>query len=257
MRVGVVGGTSLTQLVGDAAPVDVETPYGDVRVRWARGADGVEWVFLPRHGEGHLLPPHRVPYRANAWAMSRARVDRVLAVASVGALRADVPTGAFLVPDDYVDVSGRPDRSFHDDAAVHVDVSEAYCPEVRRALVRGARATGRPVIDGGVYAATPGPRFETRAEVRLLASVAHVVGMTGCPEAALMRELGLCYATLAVVANPAAGLGPAAIAARDVVAAARATEDDVRRALAEAVKAVPVTKKCTCVSSIARARVRA
>lgn len=227
----------------------METAFGDVRVRFAR-ARGHEFFFLMRHGEGHAVPPHRVAYRANAAALRAARVDRVIGVASVGSLRADVAPGAFVVPDDFVDFSDRTERSFFDEDVVHVDVSEAYCPVVRRALVAGARAAGALVVDGGVYVATPGPRFETRAEARFLASLGHVVGMTGCPEAALMRELGLCYASLSVVANFAAGVGDRAYLTRDIVQAARALEDRVRDALAFAVDALDPAAACACASAL-------
>lgn len=254
MRIGIVAGTGVAGLAGAAGEVLVETSHGDVALDVARwGAHDV--FFLPRHGRGHALPPHRIAHRANVTALAAARVDRVLAVTSVGSLTPDVPPGAFVVPHDYVDLAARAERTLFDEAAVHVDVSEAYCPETRAALLRGARATGAAAVDGGVYVATPGPRLETRAEVAHAARMGTIVGMTGCPEAALAREAGLCYATLSVVANWAAGLAPDdALSARGIASAAGAHEARVAATLRAAVDALPAAKRCRCALALADAR---
>lgn len=253
MRLGVVGGTGW-EAAGDGR-VDVETPWGEVPLAVGRlGAH--EAFFLQRHGHGPARPPHRIDHRANVWALAAARVDRVLAVASVGALRPEIAPGTLLVPDDVLDASWNPARTFHDDAPVHVDATEPYCPEVRAALEAGAVAAGGPVHRGGVYAATPGPRLETRAEARALARDAHVVGMTGAPEVALAREKGLCYAVVCVVANPAAGVaGPAALSARDIAAATTAARARVAAALAHAARALPEAKGCACARALDGARI--
>lgn len=249
-RVGLVGGTGFTRLLPAAEPLDIETPYGDVRVGHVREG-ALEAFHLLRHGSPHV-PAHRVEHRANVDALARCKVDAVLAINSVGALGADVPPGTLLVPDDLLDLA--PYASFHDDAPVHVDVSEPYCPRLRRALLDAARAEGRPARDGGVYAATRGPRLETRAEVAALRQLGGtVVGMTGGAEAVLARERALCYASLCMVTNLGTG-----------VAGARPDADAIKRdaaALAEVACAVALraarslaARTCACGDALARAR---
>lgn len=194
-------------LPDDAEELSVETPWGDVRVHLA-GPDRSR-VYVRRHGEPHQ-PPHRVRHRANVDALHRCGVARALAVHNTGALHAPLPVPSFVVPDDLVDFSGHPDVTFHEDDAVHVDLTAPYCATLRAALVEAATAQGRlPARDGGTYVTTRGPRLETRAEVRHLATMGDLVGMTGGQEATLMRERGICYATLCVPVNHAAGVaGP-------------------------------------------------
>ncbi|MGQ0536944.1 MAG: MTAP family purine nucleoside phosphorylase, partial [Methanobacteriota archaeon] len=161
MRVGVVGGTGFYAVPGEA--MRVETAWGDVEVRRATTA-GREVFFVARHGPRHERPAHRVEHRANVAALSACRVERVLGVSTVGSLRKDIPPGSLVVPDDFVDLS-RGGVTFFDDRAVHVDMSEPFCPELRRTLSASGRGRA-PVHDGGTYVCMPGPRLETPAEVR-------------------------------------------------------------------------------------------
>lgn len=187
-----------------AEPLDVDTPHGEVRVRFGGPDRGL--VFVARHGDPSR-PPHRVQHRANLEALRRCGVERVLAVNSVGALRVDVPVPSLLVPHDLVDFTHHPEATFFEESIVHVDVTEPYCPQAHAALRDAARETGLAVAERGVYVTTRGPRLETAAEVQALSRLGDVVGMTGGPEAALAREAGLCYASLCVVVNLGAGLG--------------------------------------------------
>jgi 5'-methylthioadenosine phosphorylase len=168
-------------------------------------------VFLARHGYGHTIAPHEVNYRANLWALKQENVTGVVSVASVGGIRRDVAPGALLVPDQIIDyTSGRRATVFEGAGApvTHVDFTEPYTQPLRERILAAARACGERVLDGGTYAATQGPRLESAAEInRLERDGADVVGMTGMPEAALARELGLEYAAIVVSANYAAGRG--------------------------------------------------
>ncbi|HUO45128.1 MAG TPA: S-methyl-5'-thioinosine phosphorylase [Burkholderiales bacterium] len=189
----------------------VQTPYGEPSSPLAFGTlGGGEIVFLARHGYGHTIPPHEINYRANIWALHAQGVKRVLAVASVGGIRADLGPGVLAVPDQIVDythgraatfVAGNGDVS-------HADFTYPYCAQLRAECLAAARRAGENIVDGGVYGATQGPRLETAAEInRFERDGVDMVGMTGMPEAVLAREIGLCYAALAVVANHAAGRG--------------------------------------------------
>jgi len=207
----IIGGSGLTRLPGleVSRRQNVPTPYGEASSALTFGAwAGKEVVFLARHGDDHTIPPHEVNYRANIWALHAQGVKKVLAVASVGGIRADLTPGVLAVPDQIIDYThGRAATFVASGQQVdHVDFTHPYCAELRAACLAAARHAGEPIIDGGVYAATQGPRLETAAEInRLERDGADMVGMTGMPEAALAREIGLCYAVLAVVVNAAAG----------------------------------------------------
>lgn len=244
MRVAILGGTGLGDLDGEALAID--TPFGPVEAKVGKLAGREVW-FVPRHGPGHRVPPHRIRYKANVDALARAGCERVLAVNTVGSLRRELAPGSLAVPRDYVDLSGRA-STFYDDEVVHIDSSEPYCPEVRAALRRAAG--GAPEV---VYACTQGPRLETPAEIRMLAGVADVVGMTGCPEVALARERGLCYASLCMVSNLAAGLQER-LTAREVAEASRLAAARVRRAVEDAVAALPEARGCACKDALRDAR---
>jgi len=168
-------------------------------------------AFLARHGESHNLPPHRVNYRANVWALHSLCARRVIGVNAVGGIRADMGPRVIVVPDQLIDYTHGRDTSYCDVEGAevrHIDFSEPYTGSLRQLLLQAARKRAVPVIDGGCYGATQGPRLETRAEIaRMKRDGCDLVGMTGMPEAVLARELGLDYACLALVANHAAGCG--------------------------------------------------
>lgn len=210
----IIGGSGLTQL----AELDVtrrevvRTPYGEPSgpLTFGRLA-GRDLVFIARHGYGHTIPPHRVNYRANIAALKSVGVGRVVSVASVGGIRADLGPGVLVVPDQIIDYTWGRHSTFydgHDGQVRHADFTEPYDMALRSAILAAAARAGERVVDGAVYAATQGPRLETAAEInRLERDGAHVVGMTGMPEAVLAREVGLAYAAINVVANHAAGRG--------------------------------------------------
>ena len=212
--IALLGGSGLDRWpqLGALVPTTIDTPYGPPAAPLLCGAvDGVPVCFLPRHGAGHSLPPHRINYRANLWGLKAAGATAVIAVATVGSIPAHIGPGALVLPDQIVDYTHGREATFFDGAdghVEHVEFTEPYDGLLRAALLDAAAACGIALIDGATYAATQGPRLETRAEIdRLERDGCHIVGMTGMPEAALARELGLPYACLAVVANRAAGRG--------------------------------------------------
>jgi 5'-deoxy-5'-methylthioadenosine phosphorylase len=214
---GIIGGSGLTQLSNLQVTHRevVRTPYGEPSGALTFGhMNEREVVFIARHGYGHTIPPHAVNYRANIWALHAQKVDRVVSVASVGGIRSDMKPGAIAVPAQVIDYTyGRKHTFFEgtDQPVTHADFTHPYGEKLRAELLAAARAAGLPVIDGGVYATTQGPRLESAAEInRLERDGADMVGMTGMPEASLAREIGLHYATVAVVANWAAGRGDSA-----------------------------------------------
>ncbi|MEX1073715.1 MAG: S-methyl-5'-thioinosine phosphorylase, partial [Burkholderiales bacterium] len=190
----------------------VRTPYGEPSGALTFGAiRGRGMVFLARHGYGHTIAPHEVNYRANLWALKEENVSGVVSVASVGGIRRDVAPGTLLVPDQIIDYTWGRRSTFFEGAGApvtHIDFTEPYTQSLRQRILAAARACGESMLDGGTYAASQGPRLESAAEIdRFERDGAAIVGMTGMPEAALARELGLEYAAIAVSANFAAGRG--------------------------------------------------
>ncbi len=211
---GIIGGTGLTQLsnLEVTRRQVVRTPFGDPSGALTFGRlNRRDVVFLARHGYGHTIPPHDVNYRANIWALHSEGVGRVVSVASVGGIRSDLPPGALAIPHQVLDYTwGRKHTFFDgpDQPVTHIDFTHPYCEELRSRLLKAAAAAGQAIVNSGVYAATQGPRLESAAEIdRLERDGADMVGMTGMPEAALAREIGLRYAVVAVVVNHAAGRG--------------------------------------------------
>ncbi len=208
----VIGGTGLTKLANlqIVRRQVVRTPYGEPSGALTFGKlQGEELVFVARHGYGHHLAPHEVNYRANIWALKQAGVTRVVAVNSVGGIHADLGPAAIAVPQQIIDYTWGRKSTFFEGAeqpVVHIDFTCPYSETMRQSLLAAAARAAEAVVPGGVYACTQGPRLETAAEIdRLERDGATMVGMTGMPEAALAREAGLDYATLAVVTNWAAG----------------------------------------------------
>jgi len=212
----IIGGSGLTRLsnLAVAHREVVRTPYGEPSAAVVFGQiAGVDVAFLARHGHGHTIPPHRVNYRANLWALRARGATAVFAVASVGGIRGCAP-GDLVVPHQLIDyTAGRAQTVFDgaDQRVVHVDFTNPYTPALREKCLAAARAGAIAVIDGGVYGAVSGPRLETAAEIdRLERDGATLVGMTGMPEAVLARELDLAYAVVCPVVNHAAGRGESA-----------------------------------------------
>ena len=210
----IIGGTGLTKLANLEITHRqvIRTPYGEPSGALTFGnIRGHSVIFLARHGYGHTIPPHEVNYRANIWALHSEKVKKVVSVAAVGGIHPDLVPGAIVVPDQIIDYTyGRKNTYYEGDGkpVTHMDFTEPYCEKMRQRCQEAMRASNESFIDNGVYASVQGPRLETKAEIdRLERDGATMVGMTGMPEAALAKEMGLCYAAIGVVANHAAGRG--------------------------------------------------
>ncbi len=240
IHLAVIGGSGLYDFPGleNATRRTVDTPYGDASGDVVLGNfAGMHVAFLARHGESHSLPPHRVNYRANLWALHQLGAHRVIGVNAVGGIRGDMGPRVIVVPDQLIDYTHDRITSYCDAEGAevrHIDFSEPYTDSLRQQLLAAARTAGVVVLDGGCYGATQGPRLETRAEIaRMKRDGCDLVGMTGMPEAALARELGLEYACLALVANFAAGCGDEAeISMDEIFAHLAAATAEVPRILA-------------------------
>lgn len=251
-RAAVIGGSGVyrLELLADARERRVDTPYGTVTLQVGRVGD-LEVAFLARHGSGHALPPHRVPYRANVWALAAWGARWVVATHAVGSLRPELAPGHLVVVDQFIDQTRQRASTFFEggpEGVVHVDLTSPYCPELRAAAATAAESVGWVVHRGGVYVCTEGPRFETPAEIRAFAAWGgDVVGMTGVPEVVLAREAGLCYASLALVTNYAAGLAGAPLTAEEVFALLERQRERLRQLLGRLLAALPgLAGECGC-----------
>jgi len=211
---GIIGGTGLTKLPGLSINHRqvIRTPYGEPSGPLTFGElDGHPVAFLARHGYGHTIPPHLVNYRANIWALHNAGVENMVSVSTVGGIHPDLAPGALCVPDQILDYTWGRDSTFceyNGHPVTHLDFTWPYCEAMRERCRQALAIAGERCLDGGVYAAVQGPRLESKAEIdRMARDGADMVGMTGMPEAYLAREIGVCYAAIAVSVNWAAGRG--------------------------------------------------
>ncbi len=235
-RIGIIGGTGALHILDrrDSQPVD--TPYGPPSMAPVRVALGnSEAWFIARHGDPHQIPPHRVNYRGNIRALADLGVAHIVAINAVGGIDPALPAGALVLPDQLIDYSWGRAHSFSDDAESplqHIEFADPFAGPARAALRVAAASAGIALHDGGCVAVTQGPRLETSAEIRKLAADGcSLVGMTSMPEAALAREAGLDYASLCVIANPAAGLTEAPITMEEIAAVLNLAMEEVRRLL--------------------------
>jgi 5'-methylthioinosine phosphorylase len=243
---GIIGGSGLAQLPGLEAieAVAISTPWGAPSAPLRSGSlDGARVIFLPRHGQPPVIAPHEINYRANLWALREAGVRCVLAVATVGGIAEGLEPGSLVVPDQLIDYTSGRASTFGAPAGEpvrHVDFTQPYDAALRARMLAAAQALGEPVLDGGTYGCTQGPRLETAAEIRRLArDGCTIVGMTGMPEAVLARELGIAYAVLAVVVNDAAGIGQSgsAVAIESLGAVLQGAMDRVLRIVGKTIAA--------------------
>ena len=213
-RLGIIGGTGVDELEGVEilSTHATTTPYGEIsrpiqECRWGEATV----YFLQRHGSPGAIPPHLINYRANVWALHALGLQEIVAINAVGGIAEGMRPGRLVIPDQLIDYTWGREHSFDDGrsgALMHIDFTEPYHRELRHAVTEAAVAAGIPHAPSGTYGATQGPRLETAMEIRRMAQDGcDVVGMTGMPEAALARELGLAYAAVCMVVNPAAGLG--------------------------------------------------
>ena len=212
--IAVIGGTGMNQWPGLKIEKQktFDTPYGPASAPLVFGTvAGVSCVFLARHGEGHKLPPHKINYRANIWALKQAGANNLIAIAAVGGISKSLPPAAVAVPDDVIDYTFGREHTYSDGGQAplqHVELTHPYTPALRTILLKAAKTAKVKVMNGGVMGVTQGPRLETPAEIaRMKRDGCDMVGMTGMPEAALARELDLNYAGLALSVNWAAGIG--------------------------------------------------
>lgn len=243
-EVGLIGGSGFYSFFDSAERVQVSTPFGDPSDDIVLGdVDGRRVAFIARHGQGHRFPPHRVNYRANLWALRAVGVRQVLAPCAVGSLKRELGPGTVVVPDQVVDRTwGREHTIYADEGpVVHVGFADPYCPRGRAVAIAAARTAGTPVAEEGTLVVINGPRFSSAAESRWHQQAGwSVVGMTAMPEAAIARELALCFTTVALVTDHDAGVeGGDAVTHEEVLAVFADNVERLKSVLRAAVTALP------------------
>src|SRR6266542_4417051 len=250
-EIGIIGGSGLYALLDGATEHEVSTPYGPPSdpVTVAE-VGGRRVAFLPRHGRDHRFPPHKIPYRANLWALRAMGVRQIIAPCAVGGLRPDLGPGTFVVPDQLIDRTSGREQTFYDAGAVHVSFADPYCPDGRATVLRAAARQGP--VDGGTMVVVDGPRFSTRAESRWYTSIGGaVVNMTGHPETVLARELALCYTAIALVTDLDAGVeGDRGVTQEEVFRVFAENTAILRELLLEAVAKLPTKRTCPCAHAL-------
>jgi len=257
VKIAIIGGTGFERLFKSAKKTQIETPYGTAPPLSYGKLAGKKVVFLSRHGSSHSVPPHRVNYKANMYALYGVGVERIIAINAVGAINRDLKQGDIVIPHDFIDFTKLRSTTFYDQAPVtHIDVSTPYCPEIRKLLVGAAQKLGPHVWNHGVLVCTEGPRLETPAEIEMFRRLGcDVVGMTGIPEAVLARELEMCYATVCFVSNMAAGMQER-LTPLEVSKISERLMPKVEQVLIETVEALPLKREgnCPCASALKYAR---
>jgi len=251
IKLAVIGGTGVTHtnILTNIREETMETPYGQVPYMIGE-LDGREIAFIYRHGRNHTIPPHLINFRANIWALKRLGVQQIIASGAVGSLNLAMKPGDFVIIDQFIDFTKSRINTFFeggDRGVVHVDVTNPYCGQIRNTIMAAAEQIGLAVHKVGTYVCTEGPRFETPAEIAMYAKLgADVVGMTNVPEVALAREAEMCYATVAIVTNYAAGISPQPLTHGEVLDIARRNKDNTKRLFKTALSLLDPEKDCAC-----------
>jgi 5'-methylthioadenosine phosphorylase len=257
-EIGVFGGSGFYSFLDHVEEREVETPFGAPSGPIAIGDIGGKSVaFLPRHGKNHQFPPHRVPYRANVWAMRELGVRRLIGPNASGALTAELGLGEFVVCDQFVDrTSGREDTFYDGPETTHVSAADPFCPELRRLVVETATELGIPVRDGGAVVVTQGPRFSTRAESRWFQRMGwDVINMTAYPECHLARELELCYVNVSMVTDHDVGVeGQEPVTAETVVSVFNENNERLRELLFRVIPKIGPQPDDVCANALRGAR---
>lgn len=249
--IAVIGGTGVydPSIFEDISNESLMTPYGEIH--YTKGAyKGKKVIFLARHGTHHSIPPHLINYRANMWGLKKLGVHTIISTTAVGSLNPDYKPGHFVLPDQFLDFTKSRITTFFDGGSrgvAHLDVTDPYCPATRSLIAEAAQELKLPVHNGGTYVCTEGPRFETPAEIKMFALLGgDLVGMTNVPEVNLADEAEMCYATISMVTNYAAGISPEALTHHEVVEMMGALAEQLKALILQVIEKVEVNESCYC-----------
>jgi 5'-methylthioadenosine phosphorylase len=260
-KIGIIGGSGLYSIKGLLLKKKqtVKTPFGKPSDQYVIGKSGSnDIIFLPRHGSHHNIPPHMINYRANIWGFRKLGVESIISISAVGGIRKGLKPGDIVILDQITDMTKSRPSTFHDgkDGVIHIDFTEPYCPQNRKILIKAGKRARISLKNGGTYVAVEGPRLETASEIRGFAVLGgDVVGMTGMPEAALARELEICYSGISVVANYAAGINRKKLTTKEVMETIGASTEKLKRLLKETFDLFHGNGGCSCQEALSEAKI--
>lgn len=252
MKIGIIGGSGLYDIKGMeiSKEVSVSTPYGEPSSAYRVGIIcDRELVFLSRHGVPHSIPPHKINYRANIWGFRSLGVERIISVNAVGSISPDIQIGSIVIPQQLIDMTGgsRASTFYEGNQVVHVDFTDPFCPEIRNSIINASHNTGLSVINSGTYICVNGPRLETAKEIKFFSLIgADLVGMTVMPEAVLARELEICYSSISIVTNYAAGISEKRLTTTEVIETMKNSEERIRSLIKGVVELMNSARNCPC-----------
>ncbi len=248
INTAIIGGTGVydPKIFSSIREEKINTPYGTVKVMIGDYM-GNEIAFMARHGDKHQVPPHLVNYRGNIAGLKQLGVKNIFATAAVGSLNMEMKPGNFVFVDQFLDFTKGRASTFVEDGVVHVDMTKPYCCRLRDLLTETAANSGLGFNSKGTYVCTEGPRFETAAEIKMFRHFGgDLVGMTSVPEVVLSREAGICYATIAIVTNYAAGISEGKLSHQEVLEMMADSSENVRSLLMNAISSLNNDIACSC-----------
>ncbi len=255
ISMAIIGGTGVydPNILANIRDESISTPYGDVTVKIGE-YQGKAVAFMNRHGAGHSVPPHLVNYRANIAGLKKLGVKSILATAAVGSLNPQMKPGDFVFVDQFLDFTKNRQSTFFEGGkhgVVHVDLTEPYCPEMRKLMAEAAAELKLTYHQGGVYVTTEGPRFETPAEIKMFRLFGgDLVGMTSVPEVILAKEAEMCYATVCMVTNFAAGISPNHLTHQEVLDVMAKNSENLRKLAMTTIAKLSVDRECRCHNAV-------
>ncbi|HHW70705.1 MAG TPA: S-methyl-5'-thioadenosine phosphorylase [Clostridiales bacterium] len=251
--IGVFGGSGFYSLMEDVEEVTVPTPYGAPSDKIAiADIDGKKVAFLPRHGKDHQYPPHKIPYRANLYAMKKLGVTQIIAPTASGSLKPDIKPGDFVVTDQFVDRTwGRNDTYYDGPEVRHISSAHPYCDRLRKLALEVGQEQGVTIHDGGTVVVIQGPRFSSKSESRWFSSMGwDVINMTQYPEVILARELNICYMNIALITDYDAGLEGRddilPVTEEEVLRVSQENNDKVKALIFEMIARMDTNIDCDC-----------
>ena len=245
MKVGVISGNKIPDFISDYDEVTIDTDYGSIQTKIC-SLDNHTVFFISRHGIKADLPPHKVMYHANIQALAASHVNYIIGIGTVGSLQKQILPGEFVIPHDFIDMTKNRRNTFFDTARIHVDFTQPFCQNIRKALIhQSKKICESDVHNKGIYLVTEGPRLETVAEINMFQKFADIVGMTLSPEAVLARERGICYASLCIVCNMAAGMQKM-LSAEEIVEVYKEKESTLSTIIKNTIIALENIDGCNC-----------
>lgn len=250
-KIAVIGGTGFYDpgILDNAMNKVVNTIYGNAKIKIGY-CQGKPVAFMNRHGGGHSIPPHLVNYRANIAALRKIGVRNIIAIAAVGSMNPAMQPGHHVFVDQFLDFTGSRQHTFFNrctESGIHLDMTNPYCPELREILFQASHSLGITSHQTGTYVCCEGPRFETTAEIKMYRMLGgDLVGMTGVPEVTLAREAKICYATIAIVTNYAAGISLSRLTQRECVEVMTQSEENIRKLLIKTISWINYNRSCSC-----------